>query len=296
LSAAVTDALLAGLVDYAGLFPPASLDMDAALATYDAALRGGDEAMLGRFVVPVTRLAEMDEQRGDTWTAARPLRLSLLAGPADLRAVADPSVRVEAVEARLPRDVAAAVWLADLIAAAGDAGLSGAEIYAESPSADHDADLLAALGAAQAAGGVARLGAKLRCGGVTPDLVPPVARVAAVIAGARDHGVPLKFTAGLHHPVRGMDHTADTPMHGFLNVYGAALLAHHLGLTAAALDPVLAETDPAAFGLDAGAFAWRDLVVPAAAVADLRQRLLSGYGSCSFAEPVDDLRALSLLT
>lgn len=301
MSATATDALLSGLVDYAGLFPPAKLDMGPALTTYADARRGGDAAMLGRFVVPAARLGELQQRRGDQGSAAHPLVLSLLAGPADLAAAAqtvatDRSLVIAAVEARLPAGAPAAAWLDDLVGAAVRVGLAAIEIYAEAPSPDRDGDLMAALGARQAAPGVARLGAKLRCGGVTPDLVPPVGRVAAVIAAARDRRVPLKFTAGLHHPVRGMDHTAGVPMHGFLNVYGAALLAHHAGLAASALEPVLAETDPAAFRLDTGGFAWRDLAVPAAVVAHLRGRLLGGYGSCSFAEPVDDLRALSLLT
>ena len=51
-------ALLNELIDYAGLFPPASLDMQAAVRNY-AAYQMSDEAwMLGRFVVPAQRLSE----------------------------------------------------------------------------------------------------------------------------------------------------------------------------------------------------------------------------------------------
>src|SRR5207244_8426599 len=52
-------ALLTGLIDYAGLFPPASLSMEQALANY-ARYREGEHAwMLGRFVVPAARAAEV---------------------------------------------------------------------------------------------------------------------------------------------------------------------------------------------------------------------------------------------
>lgn len=53
------EALFAGLIDYAGLFPPASLSMDDALRNYDAYRRGEHAWMLGRFVVPAGKLSEV---------------------------------------------------------------------------------------------------------------------------------------------------------------------------------------------------------------------------------------------
>ena len=50
--------LLDGLIDYAGLFPPAALSMPAAVAAYARYVIGTDRAMLGRFVVPAARLAD----------------------------------------------------------------------------------------------------------------------------------------------------------------------------------------------------------------------------------------------
>ena len=61
-SAAVkaVDALLAGLVDYAGLFPPASEDMRDALENYASYRASDDRSALGRFIVPVSRLKELE--------------------------------------------------------------------------------------------------------------------------------------------------------------------------------------------------------------------------------------------
>ena len=58
-------ALLSGLIDYAGLFPPASLAMAAAVANYDAYLRGEYSWILGRFIVPVARLEEFEKALAD---------------------------------------------------------------------------------------------------------------------------------------------------------------------------------------------------------------------------------------
>src|ERR1700675_4063718 len=54
-------ALLCDLIDYAGLFPPASLAMAPSVANYDAYSRSEWNWILGGFIVPVARLAEFDE-------------------------------------------------------------------------------------------------------------------------------------------------------------------------------------------------------------------------------------------
>ena len=291
--------LLAGLIDYAGLFPPARLPLSEAMQRYDRHHDGPDAAMLGRFILPGTRRDALAPWLGSTWHRERPLRLSLLADNMDLArlvqwAAAEPSVRLEALELKPAAGSMARVWLEDILNSLLAIDLDGTEVYVELVESQ-DEEMLACLAQWQGRHALLRLGAKLRCGGITADLVPEPDRVAAVLAAAADGAVPLKFTAGLHHPLRGMDQTEGVPMHGFLNVYGAGLLAHTGGLSAAQLGPVLAETDPRAFRLTAADFAWRDQAVPAAAVADLRSRLLGGYGSCSFTEPVSDLRALGLL-
>jgi len=205
-----------------------------------------------------------------------------------------PAIRIEALELRPDPQVPADAWLADLVAEQRLAGLTALETYVERP-AGRDEEVLTALGRRQAGHPLARLGGKLRCGGVTPDLIPPVARVASVVARAHDLGVPLKFTAGLHHPIRGMDHVAGEPMHGFLNVYGAGLLAHAERWSEAQLEPVIADTEAGSFRLDASGFAWRGTLVATARIATIRERMLGGYGSCSFDDPVTDLRALHML-
>src|SRR5262245_41758143 len=53
--------LLLGLIDYAGLFPPASLDMTTATRKYAEYLEGKYCWALGRFVVPIARLDEFEK-------------------------------------------------------------------------------------------------------------------------------------------------------------------------------------------------------------------------------------------
>jgi hypothetical protein len=154
----------------------------------------------------------------------------------------------------------------------------------------------AAALAAHNGSGAPPLGLKLRTGGVTADAFPSPAQAAAAIVAARDAGLAMKFTAGLHHPVRQHRAEVGARMHGFLNVFVAGLLAHARGLDAPAVARILADEDPAAFSLGPTALAWRGLSVPAATVAELRRAALISFGSCSFDEPRDDLRAMGLLT
>ena len=53
--------LLRDLIDYAGLFPPASLAMAPSVANYDSYSRSEWNWILGRFIVPLARLGEFEE-------------------------------------------------------------------------------------------------------------------------------------------------------------------------------------------------------------------------------------------
>jgi hypothetical protein len=83
-------------------------------------------------------------------------------------------------------------------------------------------------------------------------------------------------------------------MHGFLNVFGAGVLAYARGLNAEQLLPIVQEEDPAAFRFDDTGFQWRDVRASIEEIVTARQRVIA-FGSCSFEEPRDDLHALGLL-
>ena len=317
-------AFMNGLVDYAGLFPPAILSMETAVKQY-AGFRGEPEAwMLGRFIVPADRLPEFAVCAENHLTTGGPWGVSALLGnredaaksmailPNQCRAIVDFETElaglaaVEVLEVPLPGNSSPedlSSFLNAYLDGLMGAGVQGRELFWELPPSvpeklelpllkvvSHLAD--SGSGSSRA---TLRLGAKLRCGGVTPEAFPSVERVARVVAHCRDLGLPLKCTAGLHHPVR---HQAKEPlvmMHGFLNVFGAGLLAHAHGWDAGQLAKVIADTEARSFQFDAGEFRWRDHTVQADAVRTLRSQYLCGFGSCSFSDPRDDLQNLGLL-
>lgn len=243
-------ALLDGLIDYAGTFPPAALRCGDAAANYQHYRAGEHAHMLRWLVVAAVDLPHVPRDLDDS--------LAVLADADEPRAAVIESKRV--ISATRP-------------------------VYCEVPVGDLDA--------------VKRAGcfAKVRTGGVKPEAIPALADVAAFILACADRRLAFKATAGLHHPVRAehpLTYEPDAPravMHGFLNVFVAAALAWHGDRD---LEPVLAETDPAAFRFDDRAH-WRGRSLAAEQVRDARLHFAHSFGSCSFDEPVHDLEALGLL-
>jgi hypothetical protein len=139
-----------------------------------------------------------------------------------------------------------------------------------------------------------QLGFKLRTGGVKAEAFPASAEIAAVLMAAGDQQVPIKFTAGLHHPVRVFHPSVQTKMHGFLNVLGAGVLALEHQWKEPDIVRMLDDEDPASFSFTDDSFAWRDCEISTAKIPD-RRVLVTSLGSCSFDEPRDDLRALKFL-
>ena len=139
-----------------------------------------------------------------------------------------------------------------------------------------------------------------RRGGGEADRFPSSASLASLLEACAQRGLPLKTTAGLHHATRGAYRLTYEPgsptgvMHGFLNLLVAALLVR-TGAAAADAQRALEVRDAREFTLGEDAIGWQGHTFTAAACADTRTHLLRSVGSCSFDEPVADLRALGWL-
>jgi hypothetical protein len=287
--------LLRNSIDYAGLFPPAALDMRSAVENY-AGYRAGEGAWaLGRFVLPVSRLDELWEAASGfirTSAAHQPWQLAGLAGSdleRDLAAIAEfnqreRNARVDTIE-----------FKAGTIAA-----LQGAmhrvpdhlQAYIEIPI-EHDPESLVAA--------VAKVGAraKVRTGGVTSDAFPVPEDLTRFLAACIRTPVAFKATAGLHHPLRAEYRLTYAPdssscaMFGFLNLFLATAFLR------AGMHPengmrVLEERNPSAFRIDSREVRWGDHRLD---LEDLRRarEVIVSFGSCSFIEPLSELHALHLL-
>lgn len=319
-------ALLAGILDYAGLFPPAALDMPAAVEEY-ARHRGQPEAwMLSHFICPAGRLSEFEAAaRRHLGGGRTPWTLSLLSRGghdvggfrsvltedasrgADLQSRLRGRVEIRQMEIPAPAAVldeaGPGSLVGEMIESIGSAlprllpGL--AQVFLEIPVPD-DAEerlepLFAAIAARRDRGAGILVGVKIRTGGVTAEAFPTPAQVAAFLTAAREAGLAFKATAGLHHPLRHFAPSVETRMHGFLNVFVGAALLRAGQVDGGELVALLEEEDAGAFRFSETDIAWRGRVLPLEEIAASRGAFAISYGSCSFAEPVEDLRDLDLL-
>jgi hypothetical protein len=299
------DALVTGLVDYAGLFPPAALAMGPAVRSYASYLGAAevDRSAVGRFVVTAARLEELEDQamplirRGSP-----PWHVSALVGPDIEGDVARIEVfnrrhrpgrgtgfaTIDAIEGKANSPVE----IERLLAGRGD----DMELFVELPTASDPSGLVAEMARL---GGNAPVRAKIRTGGVTPDSIPPAEEIVTFLRACARSAVAFKATAGLHHPMRGayrLTYASDSPtatMHGFLNMFVAATFVR-IGVPAADAVSMLEETSATAFAFDAEGVTWHTRRATTPAIRAARANYALSFGSCSFREPVDELRGLGL--
>jgi hypothetical protein len=292
-------ALLAGIVDYAGLFPPAGLSMEATVQEY-AQRRGSAEGfMLGRFVVNASRFEEM-ARAGDAWlpkqTSRDPWRIAALLSEdfeTDFREIArfndvqSGRAVVDTVEGRAARP--------EDLERLTNAVPPGFNVYVEVPLDPDPSPMLGAL-----AGRGVR--AKARTGGLTAAAVPSPARLARFLAACSGLGLPFKATAGLHHAVRSEQPFTDAAagprgvMHGFLNVFAAAALLRAGRIDEAGAAALLEEERKAAFVFQDDVLRVAGTALDHEELAATRSTFATSFGSCSFADPVRDLREMGLLS
>ncbi|HEY6088562.1 MAG TPA: hypothetical protein VD771_02115 [Gemmatimonadaceae bacterium] len=297
------DALLSGLVDYAGLFPPASDGMREAVENYAQYRDGEDHRALGRFIVPVARLQEFSDVARDLLprgSGSEPWRLSVLVA-GDVSAAGEQLLEFNRRHSPDSMDGHAVVDVIELKAGTADeverqrAELPGGFIaYFEIPIGGNVSPLVKAVALAGAR-------AKVRTGGVTADSIPPAGEILDFIVACRNEAVPFKATAGLHHPIRGeyrLTYEPNSPvgmMYGFLNVFIASVLVNEGERRDVAL-AALEESDPHAFAFEDEAIVWRGKRITAGQIEASRRMLGISFGSCSFREPVDELAPLTLTT
>lgn len=282
-------ALTTALIDYAGLFPPAALDMRGAISHYALHLDSEDAWALGRFIVPAARLPEFSAAFNDVCCEEQqvPWLLSVLVSDRaaeDMKLIADlaqGTVLIDSVEFKadtahdldvvldlLPIDVTPYVEFAP----------------------EKAGELLPALAARNAR-------AKIRTGGVTPDAFPSSAALAHCLIACAAAGIAFKSTAGLHHAMRGMhqltyeEKSPWAAMHGFVNLFLAAAYAYH-GKDQPFVQALLDEESPTSITVSEDTLIWRGHSITTEEIEAARQKFAICFGSCSFSEPISELKAL----
>jgi hypothetical protein len=318
-------AFLHDIVDYAGLFPPSDLPLQEALENYAEYRREPESWILSRFVLPVRRLPDLTPHQhlfkhGDPFlfsvlgTGGRTPDAFLDAFRRDLDVIDTfddhhaGRTQVQVMEGLLPpsllesADADVAAFFDRVDRALVTTGTAQLDLFFEIPLDEetlaHLPPLCAAIAEFNSRQPVpprCEIGLKIRCGGRTPEDIPPARSIARVICACRDAGISFKATAGLHHPVRHYDDSMEKDRHGFFNLFGAAVLAQELHLSETDVQAILLDDVEDNFQFLKEEFGWRDLRAHVDGVEHTRDSLATTFGSCSFTDPIHDLRDLDLI-
>jgi hypothetical protein len=298
-------ALLGGVIDFAGLFPPASLDASTAVETFRRIRASADGWMAGRLLCPASRLDDLAAALvAGIRRSEEPWRIGVTCD-GDVGSCAsmgrgfhlemDPAVTVEIAETSILPGAAAEVVHETLIALCGinDRIVPYLEVDAVHGG---EADMVDGIYSIAAARDLARRrgGAKLRCAGFTDSHVPSPRRVAAFIDAATRAEIPFTFTAGLNHAFRESDAATGTVHHGFMNLFAAAAVAR-AGGRLDEIEDAVADTDPTRFKVSFAGLRWGDHEIGGADLGALRAEGLTSFSSSDFDDPVAALRARGLV-
>ena len=139
------------------------------------------------------------------------------------------------------------------------------------------------------------IGYKVRTGGIESKDFPSLDKLSSIILECNNHGIQLKATAGLHHPIRHYDISVQTHMYGFINVISACVLTSVYKLDFKTIYDILQDEDPLNFKFTDQKFSWKNYEVTKEQIEFSRIKSFISFGSCSFDDPRADLASLGLL-
>ena len=287
------------LIDYAGVFPPASLAVEDAVREYRARTEGPDAWAIGRFLVRASQLESLGAVATSTFRRGdRPWRVGVVfdLGVGASATVAQafhhemsPAMEVTAAEVRYPEDEAGVRSVLETVATIDRDVATFIEVDTDRPLRTQIETIDRELRRSGQTGG-----AKLRCGGLAADAFPSVDVVTEFLWEASLTDMPFKATAGLHQPIRHHDPELGVMRHGFVNLLAASAACDE-GENRETVRAIVEEDDPSAFELNATALRWRDVTLPGSAVRRSREDGFIAFGSCDLDEPLSALSALGFL-
>ena len=320
-------AFMREVIDYAGLFPPADLSLDTSIQKYSKYRQSDDAWMLSRYIIPASRLEELEPYHDNLFADGEPYKFSVLGKRAEtisgyyeglkniVRSIEEfhnehgKAVTTDVLELKLPREAVFAndeELLAEIYAKTADLvgkqQMFPTEVFFEGIFDKNWEKEISLILEAMAHHNVAsqfgkkiKAGFKLRCGGVEASMFPSVEQVAFTLNTVREQNIALKCTAGLHHPIRHYNHSVKTKMYGFFNIFGGAMLGYAHDFSDDKMQEIVREEDAEHFSFTDTGFRWKDYEISTQEIKELREVAVTSFGSCSFDEPREDLQKLGLL-
>ena len=288
--------LLSSIVDYAGLFPPAKLNLGEAITNYVQYHQTQANWLLGHFVTPISLSAELEALLVDKFsenTIVGKCSLSVILSEdweSELKKIQafniSNKLKIVSVEFKPlpPEEIKRAIHHLS----------NGTDAFFEIPLSENLATYLEVLQGTKAS-------AKIRTGGLTAKAFPNADRLCRFIFASAEAQVPFKATAGLHHAlpekytVSYELNSFSTFMQGFLNLSILTALVYWQKLNQEEALIVLQESSLSSFQFQDDNIAWKDRHLNLAELQQARKSFFRSFGSCSFQEPLNELGELQLL-
>jgi len=309
-----------GIIDYAGLFPPAELDLSSAFSNYIKYISGNHSFILSKFICPVKLLPELRVICDKIPEFKFPVSLSLiLSGGKDENTfkenfISDLKIReyfldgnnsfiaADNFEYKIPEsimeDSERLFSLLDFVSQTLKSS-NGRKLkfFAETSLAgDWKKNIKTATDIIEEHNEKYQdTGFKLRTGGVTADAIPSSDQITYAVRHCLNRNLEMKFTAGLHHPFRHFDKSIGAKMHGFINVFTAGIIAKRHNISDHDLKKLIEDENADNFKFTDTGFCWGGYEIENEDIHFARQTFVKSYGSCSFDEPVEDLKNLNLI-
>ncbi len=310
------------IIDYAGLFPPAKLSLTESLDNYCKYKNGNYAWMLRRFVCPVSLFPELETLHSKYKPGKPVIEISATIKSSDIieefqnnlsndlsiwnaysQHMGD-FIKINSVEIKLPaelvlgRDAKKISSFIEFIYGKILQNISeNVFVFFEGITDENPKENLKAVIEGIELHNLKQFnsGFKLRMGGISPESVPDVSLIAFCIRECLDKKIPLKFTAGLHHPFRDFSEHDYTRRNGFVNVFAAGIIAMRHNISNTGMEEILNDEKKDNFVFTDEFFSWKDWKINIEDIEFARKNLVLSFGSCSFEEPVDDLKSFNLI-
>lgn len=321
---------LSGIFDYAGLFPPASLPLHKAMEKYIEYRQSKYDWLLSRFVISHSNLEDLYDLSAREPKLPDPLRLAIVSAASEsisnylnqLELIKQNILKIhkslriklktDVLEIKLPNELKKINSVDEIVQILdkttellGNNHLLPSTVFFEIPGFDFSKEIaLSTIKALKKHNETLsskdyefyqKSGFKIRCGGIEAFHFPSPEYLAYVISAATSHKVPLKYTAGLHHPYRAYNESVKTEMHGFINVLSASFFSAAKKMNEEEIIMVLLDENPSNFNFANEGVKWKNYRVSLNEIRDLRHVEVTNIGSCSIKEPVEDLKKLKLI-
>lgn len=322
--------LLTSSINYAGLYPPASLGLQEALRSYIDFSHSKYSWMLSSLVLPHDQLPLLSNFSDRRHLLDEPLNLCIT-GPEtntlfEFKNVINSiekelltahsgypgEVRTHLLELKLP---AASVdtlnpeelikSLEAVVSSAAESRLLPHRVFFEVPGNEFDAEITKKIIKVIAVHNKSILkrkvqnylfsGIKLNCSAKEGAKVPSAKYLAEVLLYARDANIAVKFSGKENAPFPEYNYSIESKMHGFINVLVASMLAYTQDLTIEETVEVLEDRNPENFLFKDEYIAWRELAAPIMEVKMLRMLSITSFNFSNFSAPIHGLKELGYL-